>query len=113
MTDGLQQYHLAEQKLPGVTNANRWVHARRDYSNACKAIGRTNTRVLKRSIAHQALGLISKIYAEEGRLKNLTAKERLEQRQIKVIPLVEAYFAWIREQLSSAGVFSQEKPLRV
>lgn len=100
-TDGLQQYHLVEQKLPGVTNANCWAHARRDYSDACKAIGKSNAQALKRSVAHQALELIAKIYAEEGRLKDLTAEERLEQRQVKVKPLVEAYFAWVREQLNS------------
>ena len=101
VTDALQQYHLVEQKLPGVTNANCWAHARRDLADACKAIGKSNKQALKRSLAHQALELIAKIYVEEGKLRDLSAEERLEQRLVKVRPLVEAYFAWVREQLSS------------
>ena len=31
VTDGLSWYHLIEKKLLGLTNANCWVHARRDY----------------------------------------------------------------------------------
>lgn len=37
VTDGLQQYHLVDKKLEGLTNANCWAHARRDYSDAVKA----------------------------------------------------------------------------
>ena len=44
---------------------------------------------------------VARIYKEDGDLKELSAEERLEQRKIKVKPLVEAYFAWVREQLSS------------
>jgi len=36
-----------------------------------------------------------------GRLKDLNAEERLNQRQIKVKPLVGTYFEWIRKQVSS------------
>lgn len=108
-TDGLQQYQLVEQKTPGLKNANCWVHARRDFADACKAIGKSNLQVLKQSIAYQALQLISKIFDEEGKLKDLTAKERLEQRQSKVKPLVEAYFAWVREQLLSGKALPKGK----
>lgn len=38
VTDGLQQYHLVDKKLPDVTNANCWAHARRDFADAVKAM---------------------------------------------------------------------------
>ena len=38
VTDGLQQYHLVAKKLPDVTNANCWAHARRDFADAVKAM---------------------------------------------------------------------------
>lgn len=60
VTDGLQQYHLVEQKAEGVTNANCWAHARRDFADACKAIGKNNPKMLKKSIAHRALELIAR-----------------------------------------------------
>ena len=99
LTDGLQQYHLLEQELPGLINANCWAHARRDFADACKAIGKTNP-AMKTSTAHQALELIGAIFNEDGKLRDLSCEERLKERQIKVRPLVEAYFSWVREQLS-------------
>ena len=36
VTDSLQQYHLIEKKLPNVTNANCWAHARRYFADAVK-----------------------------------------------------------------------------
>lgn len=109
VTDGLQQYHLVEQKAEGVTNANCWAHARRDFADACKAIGKNNPKMLKKSIAHRALELIAKIYHEEEKLGGLTAEERLEQRRARVEPLVEAYFAWVREQLGSGKALPKGK----
>ena len=108
-TDGLQQYHLVEQKIPGLQNANCWAHARRDFADACKAMDKSSPQVKKQSIAHQALELIAKIYTEEGKLKDLTAEERLKQRLIKVKPLVEAYFTWVRAQLSAERVLPKGK----
>lgn len=43
VTDGLSQYHLVDKKLPDVTNANCWAHARRDYADAVKAADKTGT----------------------------------------------------------------------
>ena len=109
MTDGLQQYHLVEQKLQGLTNANCWAHARRDFADACKAVDKSQLHLMKQSVAHQALELIAKIYAEEGKLSQLSPEERLNQRQIKIKPLVEAYFLWVREQLSSGKTLPKGK----
>ena len=86
VTDGLQQYHLVEQKTPGLINANCWAHARRDFADACKAMDKPSPPAMKRSVAHQALELIAAIYAEDEKLKSLTAEERLNQRQVKVKP---------------------------
>ena len=111
VTDGLQQYHLVEQEVEGLTNANCWAHARRDFSDACKAAGKNSQQAMKNSVAHRALELIAGIYNAEEKLKSLSAEERLEQRQIKVKPLVEAYFAWVREMLESKGNILKGKTL--
>ena len=55
---------------------------------------------MKTSTAHQALELIGAIFNEDGKLRELSGEERLRERQIRVRPLVEAYFSWVREQLS-------------
>ena len=111
VTDGLQQYHLVEKELPGITNANCYAHARRDFSDACKAMDKKDPAVYKQSVAHQALVLIGKIYKEEEKLKDLSASERLHQRKVNVKPLVSAFFTWVKEQLSDGHVHIKGKTL--
>ncbi|MDO4649730.1 MAG: IS66 family transposase [Eubacteriales bacterium] len=96
LTDGLQQYHLVEEKLPGVLNANCWTHARRHFAEAVKAADKTNASAVKQSIAYQALEKIGAIFHEDGQLKDLSSEERLQGRKEKVLPLVEDYFAWVK-----------------
>ena len=108
-TDGLQQYHLVEQKVEGLTNANCWAHARRDFADACKAMDKKNVMAYKASVAHQALELIAKIYQTDEKLKELSPEERLRRRTIEVSPLVEAFFAWVREQLASKKLLPKGK----
>ena len=104
VTDGLSQYHLIEKKLPGLINANCWAHARRDYADAIKIADKSNPDVVRRSIAYQALSRISQIYKLEGALKDLSAEERLRERQNTIKPLVEEYFAWVKAQLENTAV---------
>lgn len=111
VTDGLQQYHLVEKETDGLINANCWAHARRDFADACKSVDKGHRQEMKHSVAHRALELIAGIYAADEKLKSLTAEERLEQRQITVKPLVEAYFAWVRETLSAEGTLLKGKTL--
>ena len=104
MTDGLEQYHKLARELGGVTNANCMAHARRHFANAIKAIGKGNEKAIKSSIAYKALVRIGAIYNLEGALKELTAEERLKERQASIKPLVEEYFAWVREICSDQTV---------
>ncbi len=122
VTDGLAQYHLLEDHLEGLTNANCWAHARRDFSDAVKAI--KDPELARRSTAYQALLRIGAIYKLDESLKGLTAQQRLRERQKNVKPLVEEYFAWVKDVLGSqlpkgataAGLhysINQERYLRV
>ena len=79
-------------------------HARRHFANAIKAIGKGNEKAIKSSIAYKALVRIGAIYNLEGALKELTAEERLKERQASIKPLVEEYFAWVREICSDQTV---------
>ena len=93
-----------EKTLPGLINANCWAHARRDYADAIKIADKSNPDAVRWSIAYQALSRISQIYKLEGALKDLTARERLKERQTPIKPLVEEYFAWVRSQLENTAV---------
>ena len=109
VTDGLEQYHKAARELDGLTNANCWAHARRDYADAIKAIGKGNEELIRQSIAYQALVRIGAIYDLEGGLKELSPQDRLKERQTSIKPLVEEYFAWVKECLSNTIVVPKGK----
>lgn len=104
VTDGLSQYHLIEKKLPGLINSNCWAHTRRDYADAIKIADKADPDAVRRSVAYQALSRISQIYKLEGALKDLSAQERLRERQNTIKPLVEEYFAWVKSQLENTAV---------
>lgn len=104
VTDSLEQYHLVDKKLTNVTNANCWAHARRDFADAIKATDKSNPNAIKESVAYQALQKIGEFYTMDTELKELTSEERLQKRQEMIKPLVEEYFAWVKEQLANTSV---------
>lgn len=104
MTDGLEQYHKLAREQKGVTNANCLAHARRHFTNAIKAMEKGNPEVIKSSVAYKALVRIGAIYDLEGALKDLSPEERLKERQTSIKPLVEEYFAWVKEVYASGVV---------
>ena len=97
VTDGYQVYHTLEKEREDLTIAGCWAHSRRRYDEALKALPKNEQ---KNSLAYLALKQIQAIYREENQLAELPSDERLERRRISVRPLVEAYFAWIRMNIS-------------
>lgn len=109
VTDGLSQYHLVDKKLPDVTNANCWAHARRDYADAVKAADKKDPAAVRRTVAYQALSRIALIYKLEEALKDISPQERLQERRTSIKPLVEEYFAWVKQQLNENAVPPKSK----
>ena len=96
VTDGYQVYHTIEEEREDLRIAGCWSHARRRFDEAVKALPKQKQ---KDSRAYLALTMIQAIYREEKQLKDLPAGERKNRRQLRVKPLVEAYFTWVRENL--------------
>ena len=77
----------------------------------------------KESASFLIIKQIQAIYREEGKLKELSSKERLVQRQVVVKPLVDALFVYLKQHESEVGTekvreaftyaLNQEKYLRV
>ena len=109
VTDGLQQYHLVDKKLPDVTNANCWAHARRSFADAVKAMDKKITSAVRNSVAYTALQKIGKFYNADTELKELSSEERLQKRQEIIRPLVEDFFAWVKEQIRLCTVPPKSK----
>lgn len=112
MTDGLEQYHKLAREQKGVTNANCLAHARRHFTNAIKAMEKDNPEVIRSSVAYKALVRIGAIYDLEGALKDLSPEERLNERQTSIKPLVEEYFAWVKEVYASGAVLPKTETSR-
>ncbi|MBQ0009184.1 MAG: IS66 family transposase [Firmicutes bacterium] len=109
VTDGLNQYHIIERELPDLINANCWAHARRDYADAIKAADKQDAKAVKKSTAYQALKRIGQIFELDGALKDLSPEERLQERQRTIKPLVEEYFAWVKNQIAEGVVPPKSK----
>ena len=109
VTDSLEQYHLLDRKLPDVTNANCWAHARRAFADAVKAADKKDPQAVKNSVAYRALQKIAEFYSIDTGLKELPKEECLKQRQEKIQPMVEEFFAWVKQQVSECAVPPKSK----
>lgn len=96
VTDGYQVYHTIEKEREDLRIAGCWAHARRRFDEAVKALPKANQ---KSSLAYLALKQIQAIYREDNKLKDRSSEERQQHRQLTVKPLVDAYFAWISQNL--------------
>ena len=97
VTDGYQVYHTIEKEREDLKIAGCWAHARRRFDEAVKALPKAKQ---KDSLAYLALKQIQAIYREDSRLADMNPQERLKHRQVTVKPLVDAYFAWVKQNLA-------------
>ena len=98
VSDAFSGYKSLDKNDENIRSAFCWAHARRDYVDALKALKGDAKEVAGETIAHKALVQIGQIYKAEEALKDLSAEERQTRRHKEVLPLVEAYFAWVHEQ---------------
>ena len=120
VTDGYQVYHTLEKEREDLIIAGCWVHARRRFDEALAVVPKESQ---KESASFLIIKQIQAIYREEGKLKELSSKERLVQRQVVVKPLVDALFVYLKQHESEVGTeklreaftyaLNQEKYLRV
>ena len=122
VTDGYSVYHSIEKKLDDLQIAGCWVHARRRFSEALETIKDKEKR--KTTVGYLVMKQIQAIYREEGKLKDLDSKDRLNQRQVVIKPLVDALFVYLKKEepeIQAKGkmrqaftyILNKEKYLRV
>ena len=98
MSDAFSGYKSLDKNDENIQSAFCWAHARRDYADALKALKDGDKSYAHETVAHKALVQIAAIYKADEALKDITPEERYSRRQKEVKPLVEAYFAWVKEQ---------------
>lgn len=121
LTDGYQVYHSLEKQRDDLQIAGCWIHARRKFTEIVKS---KNPESMDGTIAAEAVKKMTAIMHADNLLDKLSKTEREAKRKLVVKPLVNDYFAWIKEVLPSlpaGGVtakainysINQEKFLRV
>ena len=94
VTDGYQVYHTLAKEKEDLRIAGCWVHCRRKFHEALEIIPKD---LRKQSVLYLLMNQIRAIYREEGKLSELASDERLIQRQLVVKPLVDAFFAYLKQ----------------
>ena len=94
VTDGYQVYHTLEKEREDLKIAGCWVHCRRRFNDALEVIPKAHR---KESILHLIMKQIQAIYREEKKLSDLSPKDRLMQCQLVLKPLVDAFFAYLKQ----------------
>ena len=93
-TDGYQVYHTLEKEKEDLKIAGCWVHCRRKFHDALEVIPKD---LRKQSVLYLIMNQIRAIYREEGKLSGLSSDERTAKRQLVVKPLVDAFFACLKQ----------------
>ena len=94
VTDGYQVYHTLEKEKEDLKIAGCWVHCRRKFEEALEVIPK---ELRKQSVLDLLMNQIRAIYREEGKLSGFSADGRVEKRQLVVKPLVDAFFAYVKQ----------------
>lgn len=101
VTDGYEAYHkLARERAGEITAAGCWVHLKRKYTDAVKAMGKAGADTAAGTLSGQAIEKIRVIFHRENELDGLNSEERLRRRKSEIEPLVSGFFAWVREHRS-------------
>ena len=98
VTDGYEVYHkIARDRKDEIRIAGCWVHLKRKYTDAVKAMGKSGQDTVAGTLAGKGVELIREIFHEDNMLERMTAEERQKARDARVRPLVDGFFEWVRE----------------
>lgn len=82
--------------LPDVVLVGCWAHARRKFTEALKALPESAATTAVK--ANEGLDFCNKLFDIERDLKDKSPQERYEKRLERSQPVLEAFFAWLKEQ---------------
>ena len=92
VTDGYQVYHTLERSVENLKIAGCWVHCRRRFNDALEVIKHTEG-INPASDRETDTGH----FTGRGKLSDFSTEDRLMQRQLVVKPLVDAFFAYLKQ----------------
>ena len=95
--DGYSAYRKLDRENPDIVFVGCWSHARRRFAEALKALPKAAQKNAKETVAYEAVSRIAAIYHLDNQMEGQPAKVRKMYRQANIRPLVEAFFAWVKE----------------
>lgn len=102
VTDGYQVYHSIAEEREDLTIAGCWSHARRGFADVVKAAGKKDQNI-RETIAYKSLQLIQTMSRYEEKFSKKEPAERLEARIHYVLPLADAFFAYLKSKEGSVA----------
>ena len=99
VTDSLEQYHLLDKKLSGVTNANCWAHARRKFRDSLP----NDLENAENTLPIIAMNKIKKLFAIEKEIEVLSPDKKVKIRQLKSKPLIDDFFSWCKSNQNATA----------
>ena len=109
VTDGYQPYHTLMKKSDRIKVAGCYAHARRKFAEIIKSVKKNTPLSPGQAVAAEAVKRIDAMYHLDNMYKESSAKERLDNRQRSVKPLVDAYFAWLKTLQGKSNASSKLK----
>ena len=109
VTDGYQPYHTLMKKSDRIKVAGCYAHARRKFAEIIKSVKKNTPLSPGQAVAAEAVKRIDVMYHLDNMYKESSAKERLDNRQRSVKPLVDAYFAWLKTLQGKSNASSKLK----
>ncbi len=97
VTDGFQVYHTIDKEREDLTVAGCWAHVRRGFAEVIKASPKENLSI-QETAAYKALQIIQMLYHYEKLCAEKSPEERQSFREKECAPLVDAFFAYLKEQ---------------
>jgi len=98
VTDSHSAYGKLDREYENLSFSACWAHARRYFSDALKALPKgKKDSAAKQTVAYEALTRIDAICHLDNELSELDPKDRQRKRKLMIEPLVEAYFAWLKD----------------
>lgn len=103
ITDGYQPYHTLMKKSHTIQVAGCWAHVRRKFAEIVKYVKKGESLTPTQTPAAEAVKRSDAMYHLDNKYKESSAKERLDNRQRFVKPLVDVYFTWLKVQQAKAN----------
>ena len=125
VSDGYASYHTMDRKHDDLKVAGCWVHCKRKYAEIVKTAKKGAALSPAQQIAREAAERIAVIFHTDNLSRGKSSQEIFDNRQQSVKPLVDAFFAWVKDILDNKIISStdlkkaltysvnQEKYLRV